>query len=165
MQSLRLAIAVSIVTVGVLALGLLQVTLVFSADAMAVDFPEAAHLTTPILALALAFCGCGQAALLLAGVLLATRATDARLPRGVVGTAAALIVVLVVMAGLVVAIVLITAAEQVTPPALALVGWGGSAVLTAAAATTAGVLVAGLRGQRGGPLQPATTPADRAGSA
>lgn len=158
---LRVVVTVWLAGLALLGLGLLEVCLVFWAERAAADFPEVAALAPPVLAFALAFCACGQVAMILAAVVLTAREAESAQSRRVVGSAAALVVVLLAMAGLLIALVVVTATANATPPALALLGWGGSALLLAAATTTLVTLLAELR-QRG---QPAITPAARAGSA
>lgn len=137
---LRAAIAA-----GVIGLGLLEGALGLVAEQAASFSAEIAMLRGPVLALALAFCACGQAALLVP-LFSPNR-------RGVRAAAA----LMLAMAGLLVAIEALTGAAGVTPPGFVLPGWGTALVLAAVATTI--VLATATR------PQPPSSPAARAGSA
>jgi hypothetical protein len=133
------------IATGVVGLGLLEAALGLMAEQTASAAPELAHLRLPVLALALAFCACGQLALL--APMFGPSSRSAR----------AAGVLMLAMAGLLIAIELVTGAEGVTPPGFVLVGWGSALALTAVAAT---IVYATATRQRAG-----SAPAARAGSA
>jgi hypothetical protein len=131
-----------VVAVGTVALGLLEAALGVAAQQSAAMYPDLAHLAPVVLALALAFCACGQLALLV-GALASGRSR-------LVGIGATTIA----MAALLLAIEFVTAAESATPAGFLVLGGGTAALLAIAGLAAFGLLTRQMM-----------TPAARAGSA
>ena len=142
---MRTRLAAFVAGAGAVGLLVLEFALGPVAAETAARFPEAAHLSAPVLVLALVFCAAGQLALL--ALTLAPRR------RGRLVAAGSLLV----MAGAVIAIEALTMIPNITPPLLGLVGWPTALALIAAS------LVLLLRTRRA--QEPERMPAARAGTA